>query len=99
MVKRQNPSWGNKIVGSGQVHCVRRLGLSSEEWESVTPEGPARMVFAGERHVTCVKMSPEHADEVSLRSPFSVNTFRVWKLMAKGGSIVRKALDVIVLDI
>lgn len=66
MVERQNPSWGNKIVGSGQVHCVRRLGLSNEEWDSVAPEGAGRTVFAGERHVTCVKMSPEHADEVSL---------------------------------
>lgn len=65
MVERQNPSWGNKIVGSGQVHCVRRLGLSEEEWDSVTPEGPGRRAFAGERHITCVRMSSEHADEVS----------------------------------
>lgn len=64
-MERQNPSWGNKIVGSGQVHCVRRLGLSDDEWESVSPEGVGRRVFAGERHITCVKMSPEHADEVS----------------------------------
>lgn len=65
MVERQSPSWGNKIVGSGEVHCVRRLGLTSDEWEGVNPEGSARRMFAGERHITCVKMSPEHADEVS----------------------------------
>jgi hypothetical protein len=64
MLEKHNPSWGNKVVGSGQVHCVRRLGLSDEQWESVRPTGPERM-FAGERHITCVKMSPEHADEVS----------------------------------
>lgn len=70
MVERQSPSWGSKIVGSGQVHCVRRLGLTNDEWDSVNPEGPARRMYAGERHITCVKMSPEHADEVS--SPFLV---------------------------
>jgi hypothetical protein len=64
MLEKHNPSWGNKVVGSGQVHCVRRLGLSDEQWESVRPTGPERM-FAGERHITCVKMSSEHADEVS----------------------------------
>jgi WD and tetratricopeptide repeat-containing protein 1 len=64
MLEKHTPSWGNKIVGSGQVHCVRRLGLSDEEWNSVQPRGAERM-YSGERHVTCVKMSPEHADEVS----------------------------------
>jgi len=68
-LEKHNPSWGNKVVGSGQVHCVRRLGLPDSEWEKVQPSGTERL-FAGERHITCVKMSPEHADEVS--SPFSV---------------------------
>jgi WD and tetratricopeptide repeat-containing protein 1 len=63
-LEKHNPSWGNKVVGSGQVHCVRRLGLPDSEWEKVQPTGSERM-FTGERHITCVKMSPEHADEVS----------------------------------
>lgn len=62
MVEKQTPSWGNKIVGSGQVHCVRQLGLTEEDWQSVASEGARR--WGEERHITSVKMSPEHADEV-----------------------------------
>jgi nuclear receptor interaction protein len=63
MLERQTPSWGPNIKESGQVHCVRRLGLTNEDWESagVMQRGP----FAEPRHITCVKMSPERADEVS----------------------------------
>ena len=59
MTERQTPSWGKNTVGSGQVHCVRRLGLREEEWESV-----GESTYFAERHVTCVKMSPDKADEV-----------------------------------
>lgn len=62
MEERQNPSWGKNTVSSGQVHCVRRLGLPEEEWATVMPEGRRR--WGEERHITSVKMSPEHADEV-----------------------------------
>lgn len=41
---------------------MRRLGLSEEDWKSVEPR--AGSMYAGERHITCVKMSPERADEV-----------------------------------
>ena len=64
MTERQNPSWGNNIKSSGQVHCVRQLGLPDEEWDSVMPR--SRGIFAQERHITCVKMSPDNADEVCL---------------------------------
>lgn len=60
---RQTPSWGKHIKSSGQVHCVRRLGLPEDEWKKVAPRSDRR-IFGEERHVTCVKMSPEHADEV-----------------------------------
>lgn len=62
MTERQTPSWGNRTKTSGQVNCVRRLGLTNEQWESmgVTNRGP----FSEDRHITCVKMSPEHAEEV-----------------------------------
>lgn len=52
------------MKGSGQVHCVRRLGLSNSDWESMGVSG--RGIFAEDRHITCVKMSPEKADEVGL---------------------------------
>nr|XP_018260705.1 uncharacterized protein I303_06420 [Kwoniella dejecticola CBS 10117]OBR82863.1 hypothetical protein I303_06420 [Kwoniella dejecticola CBS 10117] len=65
MIPRQTPSWGPHIRSSGQVHCVRKLGLPNEEWDKVAPNNGNRM-FGEERHITCVKMSPEHADEVSV---------------------------------
>lgn len=62
MPERQTPSWGNSIKGSGQVHCVRKLGLSEAQWgESGMGR---RSVFS--RHITCVKMSSDNADEVGL---------------------------------
>lgn len=66
MLERQTPSWGPNVRESGQVHCVRRLGLTNEDWEStgVMQRGP----FAEPRHITCVKMSPERADEVGSES-------------------------------
>jgi len=63
MMERQTPSWGQSIKESGQVHCVRRLGLTNADWESMGVTG--RGIFAEDRHITCVKMSPEKADEVS----------------------------------
>ncbi|WWC64409.1 uncharacterized protein I303_107019 [Kwoniella dejecticola CBS 10117] len=65
MIPRQTPSWGPHIRSSGQVHCVRKLGLPNEEWDKVAPNNGNRM-FGEERHITCVKMSPEHADEVAV---------------------------------
>lgn len=47
---------------------MRKLGLPDEEWETVSPRGRRRL-FDGERHVSCVKMSGENADEVC---PFGV---------------------------
>ncbi|WVR07807.1 hypothetical protein IAU60_004850 [Kwoniella sp. DSM 27419] len=65
MLPRQKPSWGHHVKSSGQVHCVRRLGLPDGEWEKVSPSRNSR-VYNDERHITCVKMSPEHADEVAV---------------------------------
>ncbi|WWC71849.1 uncharacterized protein I206_105808 [Kwoniella pini CBS 10737] len=65
MLPRQTPSWGPHTRSSGQVHCVRKLGLPNDEWEKVSPNNGNRM-FGEERHITCVKMSPEHADEVAV---------------------------------
>ncbi|OCF32192.1 hypothetical protein I316_06106 [Kwoniella heveanensis BCC8398] len=65
MLPRQTPSWGPHVRSSGQVHCVRRLGLPDEEWDKVSPRSGDRM-FGDERHITCVRMSPEHADEVAV---------------------------------
>nr|XP_019044312.1 hypothetical protein I302_07596 [Kwoniella bestiolae CBS 10118]OCF23242.1 hypothetical protein I302_07596 [Kwoniella bestiolae CBS 10118] len=65
MLPRQTPSWGPNIRSSGQVHCVRKLGLSNDEWEKVAPNGGSRL-FGEERHITCVKMSPQNADEVAV---------------------------------
>ncbi|EIW71830.1 hypothetical protein TREMEDRAFT_27687 [Tremella mesenterica DSM 1558] len=62
MTERQHPSWGSHIKSSGQVHCVRRLGLSEDQWNEVGPEDGMR--YNEERHITCVKMSPDKADEV-----------------------------------
>ncbi|RXK39423.1 hypothetical protein M231_03256 [Tremella mesenterica] len=62
MTERQHPSWGTHIKSSGQVHCVRRLGLSEDQWNEVGPEDGMR--YNEERHITCVKMSPDKADEV-----------------------------------
>jgi len=42
---------------------VRRLGLSEDAWESVSPRGEGRM-YAEERHITSVRMSRDKADEV-----------------------------------
>jgi hypothetical protein len=92
MLEKHNPSWGNKIVGSGQVHCVRRLGLPDSEWEKVQPSGTERM-FAGERHITCVKMSPEHADEVSRPS------FPVISADDSGNRVISTTFDIPVLYI
>ena len=72
MSERQTPSWGKNIVESGQVHCVRRLGLSDEAWESVAPRGEGS-TYREERHVTSVKMSPDKADEVRSLSLVSVS--------------------------
>ncbi|WVF73160.1 hypothetical protein IAT40_007979 [Kwoniella sp. CBS 6097] len=65
MLPRQTPSWGPHVRSSGQVHCVRRLGLPDEEWDKVSPRSGDRM-YGDERHITCVRMSPEHADEVAV---------------------------------
>jgi hypothetical protein len=92
MLEKHNPSWGNKVVGSGQVHCVRRLGLPDSEWEKVQPSGTERM-FAGERHITCVKMSPEHADEVSRLS------FSAMFADRSGNRIIPTTFDILVFDI
>jgi hypothetical protein len=92
MLEKHNPSWGIKVVGSGQVHCVRRLGLPDSEWEKVQPSGTERM-FAGERHITCVKMSPEHADEVS--RPSSPASF----VNGLGNRVIPTTFDILVLDI
>lgn len=73
MPERQTPSWGSEIVESGQVHCVRRLGLSDEAWKSVSPTGHPSM-FAEERHITSVRMSPDKADEVGWRIEWRVPT-------------------------
>lgn len=53
------------MKSSGQVHCVRRLGLPESEWKSVevTPEG---RTIRSDRHITSVKMSADQADEVGL---------------------------------
>lgn len=63
MLDRQQPSWGPNIKSSGHVHCVRRLGLREEQWHEVMPQSQRRL-YGEERHITCVKMSPEKADEV-----------------------------------
>ncbi|OXG48096.1 hypothetical protein J010_04775 [Cryptococcus neoformans] len=65
MLPRQTPSWGPYIKSAGDVYCVRKLGLPDEEWETVSPRGRRRL-FDGERHVSCVKMSGENADEVAV---------------------------------
>ncbi|WVQ84875.1 hypothetical protein IAT38_007038 [Cryptococcus sp. DSM 104549] len=65
MLERQTPSWGPHIKSSGQVHCVRKLGLPNEEWERVTPSGRS-LSFDRDRHISCVKMSPENSDEVAV---------------------------------
>ncbi|KAK6909578.1 hypothetical protein I203_103599 [Kwoniella mangroviensis CBS 8507] len=65
MLPRQNPSWGPNIRSSGQVHCVRKLGLPNDEWDTVAPNNGNRL-FGEERHITCVKMSPQNADEVAV---------------------------------
>ena len=96
MLEKHNPSWGNKVVGSGQVHCVRRLGLPDSEWEKVQPTGPARM-FTGERHITCVRMSSEHADEVS---PFmAIVPFCVVQTKQIGYCFFSTTFDISVFDI
>ncbi|ORX40723.1 WD40-repeat-containing domain protein [Kockovaella imperatae] len=61
MLERQTPSWGPNIQSSEQVHCVRRLGMTDEQWANGRPSG---RILSSEKHITCVKMSPEHADEV-----------------------------------
>ncbi|WWC94713.1 hypothetical protein V866_001561 [Kwoniella sp. B9012] len=65
MLPRQTPSWGPNIRSSGQVHCVRKLGLPNDEWDKVAPNNGNRL-FGEERHITCVKMSPQNADEVAV---------------------------------
>ncbi|KAK8853074.1 hypothetical protein IAR55_003775 [Kwoniella newhampshirensis] len=65
MLQRQTPSWGLHTRASGQVHCVRKLGLLEEEWEKIAPNR-GDTFFGEERHITCVKMSPEHAEEVAV---------------------------------
>ncbi|WRT70369.1 uncharacterized protein IL334_007367 [Kwoniella shivajii] len=65
MLPRQTPSWGPHVRSSGQVHCVRKLGLPNDEWDKVSPSNGNRL-FGEERHITCVKMSPEHPDEVAV---------------------------------
>ncbi|ORY26663.1 WD40-repeat-containing domain protein [Naematelia encephala] len=62
MPERQTPRWSGTSRPSGQVHCVRRLGLPQSEWDSVKPRG--RSIYSEENHITCVKMSPDNADEV-----------------------------------
>jgi nuclear receptor interaction protein len=56
----QTPSWGAHTLRASQVYCVRRLGLPDEEWE----KAGGRRGYS-ERHITCVKISPNHPDEVS----------------------------------
>ncbi|KAL7418329.1 hypothetical protein Q5752_006787 [Cryptotrichosporon argae] len=63
MARDASAQWGQSIRESGQVHCVRRLGLSDEQWNA-TPRRQASEPYAGEKHITCVKMSPHCADEV-----------------------------------
>lgn len=58
MPEHQTPSWGTHTKRAGQVWAVRRLGLPDDEWS--TREKRYR-----ERHITCVKMNPHRADEVS----------------------------------
>nr|KIR88499.1 hypothetical protein I308_01568 [Cryptococcus tetragattii IND107] len=65
MLPRQTPSWGPHIKSAGDVYCVRKLGLPNEEWETVSPRSRRRL-FDGERHISCVKMSGENADEVAV---------------------------------
>lgn len=55
------------MKSSGQVHCVRRLSLPEYEWKSVEDTGDGRTVRL-DRHITCVKLSAEKADEVSYLS-------------------------------
>jgi len=58
--EHQTPSWGKHTMRASQVYCVRRLGLPDSEWAKV------RMGrYASEQHITCVKISPDHPDEVS----------------------------------
>ncbi|WVR00334.1 hypothetical protein IAU59_007477 [Kwoniella sp. CBS 9459] len=92
MLHRQTPSWGQHVRSSGQVHCVRRLGLPDDEWDKVSPRSGDRM-FGDERHITCVRMSPEHADEVAVAfARHSTSLFSIYdsppsaSMHAKSGS-------------
>ncbi|CAK9783723.1 unnamed protein product [Cutaneotrichosporon oleaginosum] len=58
--EHQTPSWGKHTRRAEQVTCVRRLALPQAEWESVERRNAA----FHERHITCVKMSADHAGEV-----------------------------------
>lgn len=82
----QTPGWGAHTKRATQVHCVRRLGLSEEEWTTVAPVNRRH----SERHITCVKISPDHPDEVVCAfamhstSIFSLNDSPVDRGMALG---------------
>lgn len=97
MPERQTPSWGPHSKSSGQVNCVRRLGLPDEEWEGVSPRSQRR-VFSGERHITCVKMSPDKADEVGQLLGCKPRQIPV-ALTLPGDLRVRKTLNIVVLPI
>ncbi len=79
---------------SGQVHCVRRLGLSDEAWESVSPTGEGNRMFAQERHITSVKMSPDKADEVRPSHPSCASD--LWSI---GHLLIRSTFHILVLDL
>jgi nuclear receptor interaction protein len=58
-LSHQTPSWGPHTLRAGQVDCVRRLGLPQEEWAKVRAGR-----YVSEQHVSCVKISADHPDEV-----------------------------------
>lgn len=59
MMARQT-SWDPNTSAASQVRCIRRLGLPESEWQHVGSRRHARL----DRHITCVKMSADNADEV-----------------------------------
>ena len=62
MPERQTPSWGSHVRQSEEVHCVRKLGMTADQWTN--ERGKTNGYYSSEKHITCVKMSPHHADEV-----------------------------------
>ncbi|WWD19486.1 hypothetical protein CI109_103946 [Kwoniella shandongensis] len=96
MLQRQTPTWGPHARASGQVHCVRKLGLPDEEWSKVTPDRGDRF-FREERHTTCVKMSAEHADEVVVAfAKHSTSLFSIYDSPPSDSARARSASPTII---